>query len=126
MRPAPGLWTLRSAGFLAALLFFILIYFVPGAWSPPTLVIVGLLGAYFVLCLRRLRRWTERAGWGRRQELALITGALTPNIIIVSFQPGGEPFVTIPFFALLVWLAFRYRSVERGQPVPPSEPLSFA
>ena len=115
-RPAPGLWRLRVSGFCAALFYFILIYFVPGAWSPPTLVIVGLLVAYFVLCLWRLRVWTGCAGWGRRQELALITGALTLNLIIVSLQPGGEIFVTIPFFALLVWLAFRYRRLETPQP----------
>jgi hypothetical protein len=116
-RPAPGLWTLRVTGFFAALLFFILIFFVPGAWSPPTLVIVVPLGAYFALGLWRLRVWTGRAGWGRRQELALITGALIPNLIVVSFQPGGELFVTVPFFALLVWLAFRYHHRESREPV---------
>jgi len=115
-RPAPGLWKLRFTGFCVALLYFILIYFVPGAWSPPTPVIVGLLGAYFALCLWRLRVWTGRVGWGRRQELALITGVLTLNLIIVSLQPGGEIFVTVPFFALLVWLAVRERRLETPQP----------
>ena len=118
LQRAPGLWGLRVAGFFAALLYFILIYFVPGAWSPPTLVIVGLLVAYFALCLRRLWVWTGRAGWGRRQELALITGALTLNLIIVSLQPGGEILVTIPFFTLLVWLAFRERSLAAREPIP--------
>lgn len=118
-RPAPGLWRLRVTGCFAALLFFLLIYFVPGAWAPPTLVIVGLLVAYFALCLWRLRVWTGRAGWGRRQELALITGVLIPNLIIVSFQPGGELFATIPFLALLIWLAFRYRRLERPQRLEP-------
>jgi hypothetical protein len=110
--PAPGIWTLRFTGILASLLFFVLIAFVPGVWRPPTLVIVGLLIIYFALGLWRLRTWTGRAGWGRRQELALITGALIPNLIVVSRQPGGEIFVTIPFFALLVWLAYRYRRLE--------------
>jgi hypothetical protein len=117
-RPAPRLWKLRVEGFFAALLYFILIYFVPGAWSPPTLVIVGLLVAYFALSLWRLWVWTGRAGWGRRQELALLTGALTLNLIIVSLQPGGEIFMTVPFFALLVWLAVRERRREALQPVP--------
>src|SRR5262245_26518347 len=52
-QPAPGLWGLRVTGFFAALLYFILIYFLPGAWTPPTLVIVGLLVGYFAVCLRR-------------------------------------------------------------------------
>jgi hypothetical protein len=117
-RPAPGLWRLRVMGFFAALLFFLLIYFVPGAWSPPALEIVALLAAYFALCLWRLRVWTGCAGWGRRQELALITGALTLNLAIVSLQPGGEIFMTVPFFALLVWLAFRERRPEAREPVP--------
>jgi len=117
-RPALGLWRLRVTGFFAALFYFILIYFVPGVWSPPTLIIVGLLMGYFALCLWRLRVWTGRAGWGRRQELALITGALTLNLIVVSLQPGGEIFMTVPFFALLIWLAFRYRRLEAHEPVP--------
>ncbi|HEX3272910.1 MAG TPA: hypothetical protein VHR15_19860 [Ktedonobacterales bacterium] len=117
-RPALGLWRLRITGFFAALFYFFLIYFVPGAWSPPTLVIVGLLVAYFTLCLWRLWVWTGRAGWGRRQELALITGALTLSLIIVSLQPGGEILMTIPFFILLVWLAFRERRLEARDPVP--------
>ena len=115
---APGLWRLRVTGFFAALLYFILIYFVPGAWSPPTLVIVGLLVAYFALCLRQLWVWTGRAGWGRRQELALITGTLTLNLIIVSLQPGGEILMTVPFFILLVWLALRERRLEAREPIP--------
>jgi hypothetical protein len=119
-RPAPGLWTLRVTGFFAALLFFVLIFFVPGAWSPPTPVIVGLLVAYFALGLWRLGVWTGRADWGRRQELALITGALIPNLIVVSFQPGGELFATIPFFALLIWLSFRYHHQESREPVSTS------
>ena len=117
-RPAPGLWRLRVTGFFVALFYFILIYFVPGAWSPPTLVIVALLIGYFALCLWWLWVWTGRAGWGRRQELALITGALIPNLLVVSFQPGGEIFMTISFFALLIWLAFRYHRIETREPVP--------
>jgi hypothetical protein len=117
-RPAPGLWGLRVTGFFAALLYFILIYFVPGAWSPPTPVIVALLIGYFALCLWRLWVWTGRAGWEHRQELALITGALTLNLIVVSLQPGGEIFITVPFFALLVWIAFRERRLEAREPVP--------
>jgi hypothetical protein len=117
-QPTPGLWRLRISGFCAALFYFILIYFVPGAWAPPALVIVGLLTGYFALCLWRLRVWTGRAGWGRRQELALITGALTLNLVVVSLQPGGESFMTVPFFVLLVWLAFRERRREAREPVP--------
>jgi hypothetical protein len=114
-RPAPGLWRLRITGYFAALVYFILIFFVPDAWSPPTPVIVGLLVAYFALCLWWLRVLAGRAGWGRRQELALLTGVLVPNLLIVSLQPGGEIFVTVPFFALLVWLAFRERRLERRE-----------
>jgi hypothetical protein len=117
-RPGPGLWTLRVMGILGSLLYFFLIAIVPGAFAPPTLVIVALLVAYFALGLWRLRSWSGRAGWGRRQELALITGALIPNLVIVSLQPGGEILVTIPFFALLIWLTFRYRRLEAREPVP--------
>jgi hypothetical protein len=81
-------------------------------------VIVGLLATYFALCLWRLWVWTGRAGWGERQDLALITGTLTLNLIVVSLQPGGEIFMTIPFFALLIWLAFRERRLEAREPVP--------
>src|SRR5262249_14270225 len=117
-QPAPGLWRLRIGGFFATALYFLLIAIVPGIWTPPTLVIVCLLVALFALCLWRLRVWSGRARWGQREELALITGALIPNLIVVSFQPGGELLLTIPFFVLLVWLAFRYRRREARDPVP--------
>ncbi|HEY7093201.1 MAG TPA: hypothetical protein VH393_08485 [Ktedonobacterales bacterium] len=117
-QPAPGLWRLRIGGFFATTLYFILIAIVPGIWAPPTLVIVCLLVTFFALCLWRLRVWTGRAGWGQHQELALITGALIPNLIVVSLQPGGEILMTVPFFILLVWLAFRYRRMGAREPVP--------
>jgi hypothetical protein len=117
-QPASGLWRLRIGGFFATAFYFLLIAIAPGIWAPPTLVIVCLLIAYFAVCLWRLRVWTGRAGWGPRHELALITGALLPNLIVVSFQPGGEILLTIPFFVLLVWLAFRYRRLEGREPIP--------
>jgi hypothetical protein len=117
-QPTPGLWRLRIGGFFATTLYFILIAIAPGIWAPPTLVIVCLLVAFFALCLWRLRVWTGRAGWGPRQELAIMTGALIPNLIVVSFQPGGEILLTIPFFLLLVWLTSHDSRLEAREPVP--------
>jgi hypothetical protein len=69
--------------------------------------------AFFWAVVATGRNWTGRVGWGDRQTLAIITGALLPTIIGSVLIPvallGLEPLVTLPVLALLIWLARRYR-----------------
>jgi hypothetical protein len=121
-RRAPRLWLLRLVGFLAGLGFFVGIYGMPNALGKharigtlvalqPVYILVFL--GYFLICLVTLRRWTGRANWGDAQALALITGVLTPSILISLIVPVMhaelQPLITVPFFLWLVWLAWRVK-----------------
>lgn len=127
LRPAPGLWRLRLLGFVAMLLYFVCIYLLPallvranhrfGAalWTPAllaNLVLLALAGWALALGLE----WSRRPGWSPRQQLALLSGALTFSLL-VSFLPPllatWEEMATIPFAILLITLAVLAR---RAQP----------
>ena len=66
---------------------------------------------YFCLVIAIARRWSDLAAWGRRQTLAVITGALLPAIALSLVLPaalrGLEPLATLPMLGLLTWLARR-------------------
>lgn len=73
------------------------------------------------------RSWSGRADGGRRQTLAVITGALLPAILMSLVLPAAlralEPFATLPMLAMLIWLARRYQPARpprliRPVPVP--------
>jgi hypothetical protein len=69
--------------------------------------------ALFGLIVATGRSWTGRSGWGHRQTLAVITGALLPAIILSLVLPaawrGLEPVATLPMLALLIRLARKTR-----------------
>jgi len=115
---APRLWALRLAGFAGYAAFFFALYAVPpmlarlvGDPGRATLLAIAVDLAFFFACLGVARRWTGRAGWGPRQALALISCALclTIGLSVVHSEAlaGGAPLLTLPFLALLVWMAWR-------------------
>lgn len=125
-RPAPGLWRLRLLGFLAMLLYFVCIFLLPALFAGPNrahttdprpalaanIILLALAGWALALGVN----WSRRAGWSPRQRLALITGALTFSLLfslIPQFVATWEPLATIPFFLLLVILAWRARAAGR-------------
>ena len=65
--------------------------------------------AYFCLVIAVGRRWCTRDGWGQRQTLAVITGALLPTIAVSLLLPAAlrelEPLATVPMLGVLVWLS---------------------
>jgi hypothetical protein len=118
--PRPG--TLRLAGVLGTAAFFAVFAIIPGL-AGSAVPAAGLAGwqVLFVIAMCALfgmaiavgRSWSGRAGWGDRQTLAVITGALLPAIILSLLLPaalrGLEPLATLPVLVLLIWLARRYR-----------------
>jgi hypothetical protein len=58
-------------------------------------------------------RWSRHPGWGQRQTLAIITGLLTPAMVLTTANPaallGGAIVLSAPFTVLLIWLAQRHR-----------------
>ena len=77
-----------------------------------------LICGFFCLVVVIGRSWSGRADWGRRQTLAVITGALLPAILMSLVLPAAlralEPFATLPMLALLIWLARRYQPAPLG------------
>lgn len=128
-RAAPRLWTLRLAGFAGYATFFVALYIVPRlldrAVADPggvNLLMVVIDLALFFICLGVVRRWTGRAGWGPRQTLALISGALCVTIFLSpTALATGSPLLAFPFLALLVWMARRMGKRERERMVAVSE-----
>lgn len=127
MKRVPGLGRLRLMGALGTFLFFTIFAIIPGIVGsrvPPGLlpgwqiVFITLMGVLFYVAIASCRSWSGRAGWGQRQTLAVVTGALLPAIILSIFIPvalkGLEPIVTVPMLLLLVWLAWRTK--RRGEP----------
>ncbi|HUY77891.1 MAG TPA: hypothetical protein VMV29_14055 [Ktedonobacterales bacterium] len=122
-RPLPGLWRLRAAGFVAMFAYFFFIYLFPvlvAAFlkSPPGGLVIAqgidcaVLLAFSALVIWRGWSWSRRVGWSPRQNLALLIGGVTFTTLVM-FLPGqialGEPVATIPFYALLIALAVRWR-----------------
>lgn len=116
-RPAPGPRILRLAGAAATLLFFSLFTAVPGVVAsavPPAgrgpwqVLLMILMSVFFALVIAVGRRWSARPGWGPRQVLAVITGALLPATVLSVVVPTAllalEPLATLPTLALLIWL----------------------
>lgn len=130
--PPPGYWKLRWMGFLAGLIYFVLIYLVPAITlkvAGPHVVAAQMVDivifvCYTALLLRIGRRWTGRAGWSLRHTLALISGLLAFGALITFLPwlwPTLEFFATIPFLVLLLWLSLRLH--KRGYtPTAPTAP----
>jgi hypothetical protein len=127
MKAAPGLWRLRALGFVAMLLYFVCIYFLPALFATigrrvgaPS-ALAGLLAnaplvALAVWATALCVGWTRRAWWSPRRQLALITGALAFTALVTALPQLGstyEPLVTIPFMLYLIILAWRARRAER-------------
>ena len=122
-RPLPGLWRLRIVGFVAMFAYFFFIYILPALVAallksaPNGLLIaqgidaVALL-AFAVVVIGQGWVWSRRAGWSPRQNLALLIGGITFTMLVACL-PGqialGEPFVVVPFYALLIALTWRWR-----------------
>ncbi|HLY30856.1 MAG TPA: hypothetical protein VKQ36_07490, partial [Ktedonobacterales bacterium] len=120
--PLPGLWRLRILGFMAMLTFFFNLYITPAILAavlkhaPHGLLATQLLGGAILLGITCYEialgySWSRRAGWSARHSLALITGGLafTTLILLIFGFTVWEPIASLPFFALLVWLAWRMR-----------------
>lgn len=86
----------------------------PGWQILPVTLMIGL----FCLAITLGRSWSERAGWGQRQTLAIITGALLPAIIVSLLSPFAlktlEPLATVPMLVLLLWLAQHTKRLEEA------------
>lgn len=130
-RAVPRLWTLRAAGFAGAFLYFAVIYGVPGILAARVapqalrglqLVYIALTLGLFALGVGVVRGWTRRVGWGPRQTLALISGALTPamlvSLTVLQTRAGGQPVLILPFLVLLIWLAWRTKRQEARHTPP--------
>lgn len=118
----PGLWQLRSVGFLAIFAFFFLSYLFPAIIAeilksrPSGLVIAqgidcAVFLAFGAIVVVRGWTWSQRAGWSPRQNLALLLGGVTFTTLLlnVTEAPMGEIFSTLPFYAFLLVLTFRWR-----------------
>lgn len=119
MRKPPRLWTLRIAGFVA-----ILLYFLVPSWLhsgnvavPLALLILAVLATLAVV---RTRAWSRRPGWTDRHALALASGVL--GFFVVFWDPllevlggvngkvtRGTTIVALVFLILLIWLAIKTR-----------------
>jgi hypothetical protein len=133
--PLPRQGTLRVAGFFAYTIYFLGIYLIPAIIAQiPGLPIVAaqfvdmaIMLAFVVILLTRGLSWMRRAGWGLRQNLALITGIIFFSVVITVLVPGQllllQPVATAPFFILLIILARRLNrppfAAAKSLPVPP-------
>jgi hypothetical protein len=127
LRAVPRLWTLRVAGFAGLLLFFLTIYLVPAVLAlliadPVRVQIVAIPVdvALFLSGVTRVRRWSGRAAWGKRQTGALIAGVLALSVPLSLLDPGarvGLSFaVTLPVVTLVIWESRRLsRSVAAAR-----------
>ncbi len=117
-RNPPGVTRLLLAGMAAMVAFFAVFAILPGiAGSLASPADLGPWQAGLVLAMCTLfglvvatgRTWTGRSGWGYRQTLAVVTGALLPAIILSLLLPaawrGLEPVATLPMLALLIRLS---------------------
>jgi len=122
-RSLPGLWRLRIVGFVAMFAYFFVIYIFPPVVAallksaPIGLLIAQGIDAvallmFAVVVIRQGWVWSRRAGWSPRQNLALLIGGVTFTTLVM-FIPGqialGEPFVAVPFYALLIALTWRWQ-----------------
>ena len=117
LRPAPHLWTLRLAAFVAAFVVLVNLFFLRNL-LPIALIPFGIVAGVDLLGVLLLRRWSQRSGWGASHRLALTSGVMGVFIVASPFfefviprQPGHNPagLVLVNLFALagLIWLARR-------------------
>lgn len=127
MERVPGLGRLRWLGGLGTVLFFLIFAIIPGILGPRVasgklpdwqILTIGLMIGYFWLVVAMGSSWSRRVGWGKRQTLAVITGALLPAILLSFVVPAAlltlEPVVTLPMLVLLIWLARRTKRLEEA------------
>jgi len=121
VRAAPSLGQLRMYGFVAPLIFFVIL------WGTPALIrfaplAAALMVAFLVFAGLRLRRWSRMLGWSARSRLAVASGVVfffilyAPFVEFVVRPPGklvtGMTLVAIAWLALLILLARYARRIE--------------
>ena len=131
LRPLPGLWHLRIAGFVAIFAFFFLTHLFPvvvatllQAWPDGLVIAQGvdcvMLLAFSTLVIGRGWTWAQRALWSPRQNLALLLGGVTFTTLLLNLTeaPMGELFSTLPFYVLLIALTLQWRHRETAPRSP--------
>ena len=119
LRPAPRLWTLRLAAFVAAFVVLVNLFFLRNL-IPIALIPFGIVAGVDLLGVLLLRQWSQRSGWGASHRLALVSGVMGLFIaaspffeFVIPQQPGHNPagLVLVNLFALggLIWLAWRVK-----------------
>lgn len=94
-------------GFVATIAFFLALYLVPVFVPFPPAAVAVMIGC-FLLAVGLLRAWSGRAGWGREQTLAVVSGALGLGIALSPIRLAtGLPLVALAFLVLLIRLARR-------------------
>jgi len=122
LRPAPRLWTVRLAAFVAAFVVLVNLFFLRNL-IPIALIPFGIVAGVDLLSVLLVRRWAKRSGWGVRHRLALVSGVIGVFIVASPFfefviprQPGHNPtgLTLVDLCALggLIWLAWRVKRQE--------------
>ena len=122
LRPAPRLWTVRLAAFVAAFVVLVNLFFLRNL-LPIALLPFGSVAGVDLLSMLLVRRWAKRSGWGVRHRLALVSGVIgvfigaSPFIeFVIPRQPGHHPtgLTLVDLCALggLTWLAWRVKRQE--------------
>jgi len=109
-------------GLVAAIAFFAVLWVIPNTGVRPgvTMVLLALLAAVVVICLRY---GSAPSRWAHLRQLALASGALAFFVILAPLQQldpahaverRGMALVGLAMASLLVWLIWRTRNAERG------------
>lgn len=115
-RPAPHLWTLRIAAFVAAFVVLVNLLFVRNL-IPIALLPIVIVAGVDLLGVLMVRRWSKRSGWGAQHRLALVSGVMGVFIVaapILEFglripHYTGLTLVNLCALAGLIWLAWRVK-----------------
>ncbi len=119
LRPAPRLWTVRLAAFVAAFVVLVNLFFLRNL-IPIPLIPFGIVAGVDLLSVLVVRRWAKRSGWGVQHRLALVSGVIGVFLVASPFfefvmprQPGhsatGLTLVDLCALVGLIWLAWRVK-----------------
>ena len=119
LRPAPRLWTVRLAAFVAAFAVLLNLFFLRNLITI-ALIPLSIVAGVDILSVLVVRQWAKRSGWGIRHRLALVSGVIGVFIVASPFfefviprQPGHNPtgLTLVDLFALggLIWLAWQVK-----------------
>ena len=119
LRPAPNLWMVRLAAFIAASVvlvnLFLLRNLIPIAFIP-----FGIVAGVDILSVLVVRQWSKRFGWGANHRLALVSGVMGVFILcspifefVLPRKPGqnaaGLTLVNLLALAGLIWLTWQMK-----------------